>query len=103
VKLLYNNKKYLYYFYFPVLPRITYQNPNLFCKQGDSVKLQCNATGYPEPRVEWIHRDTKTIIAHSSVTSLNITGKRSEGNYCCHVTNQFGEKTMCTSVIVTGI
>jgi hypothetical protein len=90
-------------FYFPALPRITCQTPNLSCKQGDLVKLQCNATGYPEPRVEWIHRDTKKRIACSSVTSLNITGKGSEGSYCCHVINRFGEETNCTSVIVTGI
>jgi hypothetical protein len=89
--------------FFTVLPRITYQNPNLFCKQGDAVKLQCNAIGYPEPRVKWINSDTKKIIANASVTSLKITGKRSEGSYCCHVTNQFGKGIMCTSVIVTGI
>jgi hypothetical protein len=43
------------------------------------------------------------IIENSYVTSLNITGKRSEGNYCCHVINRFGEETNCTSVTVTGI
>ncbi|XP_031549525.1 neuronal growth regulator 1-like [Actinia tenebrosa] len=88
-------------FLFLALPRINYLTSNLSGNQGDSITLRCNASGYPAPRVTWIHKDTNRTIANSSATSFNITCKASRGKYCCHVSNDFGEETICTSLEVT--
>ncbi|XP_031554020.1 hemicentin-1-like [Actinia tenebrosa] len=82
-------------------PQIPYHIPLLSCKQGDSIKLQCNTTGIPSPHVEWIHDDTLQRIGSSSDISLNITGRRSGGQYCCDADNGFGRDTACTAVNVT--
>ncbi|XP_031574961.1 neural cell adhesion molecule 1-like [Actinia tenebrosa] len=85
---------------YAALPRINYLDPSLYGKRGDSITLRCYASGYPAPRVAWTHQDTKRTITNSSVTSFKITGKESGGKYCCHVSNDFGNETNCTSLEV---
>ena len=89
--------------FFVAVPRIYYLTRERYAKQGDSITLRCNASGHPAPRATWIHKGTNTVIAYSSVTSFNFTGKASGGKYCCHVTNLCGDATNCTSVSVMGM
>ncbi|XP_031551217.1 neurotrimin-like [Actinia tenebrosa] len=85
------------------LPRINYLTSHFYGRQGDSVTLRCNASGYPAPRITWIHKNTNKTIANSSATSFNITDKGSGGKYCCHVSNGFGNETNCTSLEVIAL
>ena len=87
-----------------VPPRILHSTPDQWITQGSSVPLYCNATGDPQPTLYW-SKNTSPLtqtMNRSSVMTLNITGKQSEGQYCCVAESEAGTDTACTFIKVTG-
>ena len=67
---------------------------------GSSVTLQCTATGYPPPAVQWIveqpSRSNLQVIEDGrgelKLVAKNVTTK-DQGNYTCHAQNLVGITT----------
>ena len=54
---------YLKYFHVLVPPVISMLNPgrNITVRKGSTVKLVCNATGFPKPEIVWERQVSHTI------------------------------------------
>ena len=68
------------------MPEITSISDNQTLNQGDCVRLNCTADGYPTPNITW------TKVSDNSPVSfpLTITGKQNEGLYRCTADNGMG-------------
>ncbi|CAH1274493.1 SCUBE3 [Branchiostoma lanceolatum] len=69
--------------------------------KGNDIKLECNATGDPHPKYEWI-KDSKTKVGNSTVLALQNVKEDAEGEYVCIAFNRFGSSSsLPIQVIVT--
>ncbi|XP_035694584.1 uncharacterized protein LOC118428591 [Branchiostoma floridae] len=83
-------------------PTIQHQPPltNEVLK-GHDLMLECNVTGVPDPKYEWI-KDSKTKVGHSAVLMLEHVHEDAEGEYACSASNRFGSSSsLPIQVIVT--
>ncbi|XP_017794098.1 PREDICTED: basement membrane-specific heparan sulfate proteoglycan core protein isoform X2 [Habropoda laboriosa] len=76
---------------------ITPQAGTLTVKPGDSVRLTCNASGYPQPSVAWSKHVNVVSFNHelislpqSAVYEIHSVSPDHEGSYSCHAKNAAG-------------
>ena len=84
--------------FIPVPPEITSDRnaQDFFDLQiGDSLPLECPATGKPDPVVTWRRQDNRPIQENDSVTGealfLNNVTEFENGVYNCTASNGFGQ------------
>ncbi|XP_073255616.1 uncharacterized protein [Porites lutea] len=70
-----------------VTPVITYISADRTVNKGDTVLLDCKATGYPAPTINWTRVSDDSVVR----MPLNISGKQHEGTYKCTADNGFGK------------
>ncbi|XP_078610755.1 uncharacterized protein LOC144881494 [Branchiostoma floridae x Branchiostoma japonicum] len=69
--------------------------------KGHDLMLECNATGVPAPKYEWI-KDSKTKVGNSAMLMLKRVKEDAEGEYVCIASNRFGSSSsLPIQVIVT--
>ena len=65
-------------------------------QQGQNIKLQCLATGYPSPTITWSRTDgvleSGKVNANGSLVLENVK-KGDSGQYMCTAKNALGKKT----------
>ena len=70
-------------------------------QQGQNIKLQCLATGYPSPIITWSRIDgaleSGKVNANGSLVLENVK-KGDSGQYMCTAKNALGKKTYSFSV-----
>ena len=69
---------------------------NVYLKTGDTLKLKCEATGFPYPQFTWTRQGRR--IRNQSLV-LNRVSRNDSGLYLCKAFNTDGEDSM--EVIVT--
>lgn len=70
-----------------VTPVITYISADRTVNKGDTVLLDCKATGYPAPTINWTRVSDNSVVR----MPLSISGKQHEGTYKCTADNGFGK------------
>lgn len=89
------------------LPVFIQQLSTLKAKIGDVVKLSVIISGFPKPKIQWLHNgnmlsssETYTFVYDGNEYSCIIpyVNKDNEGEYTCMATNDHGE-TMCSSYL----
>ncbi|XP_063713003.1 kin of IRRE-like protein 3 isoform X4 [Symsagittifera roscoffensis] len=62
---------------------------------GDQVKLECEADGHPEPRIEWLREGYDRVLSYGPTLILDNAGFSSSGVYICRavVTNMYIAET----------
>lgn len=68
----------------PEITNITYDRT---VNKGDTVILDCKATGYPAPTITWTRVSDNSVLR----MPLTISGKQDEGTYKCTAENGFGK------------
>ena len=68
----------------PEITNITYDRT---VNKGDTVILECKATGYPAPTITWTRVSDNSVLR----MPLTISGKQDEGTYKCTAENGFGK------------
>ena len=71
---------------FLVPPRITDYSRNLRVKEGQGVTLECQATGYPDPKITWTRLSDNSVF---NGTLANIS-RQDKGGYRCTADNGVG-------------
>ena len=72
------------FFFFAVPPVISNVHPshNLTVRKGSTVKLVCNATGFPKPEINWQREVSFTTYTYYIGGSLSFSpGKRQKERY----------------------
>lgn len=70
-----------------VPPVITHISADRTVKKGDTVLLDCKATGFPAPTINWTRVSDNSVVR----MPLRISGKQYEGTYKCTADNGFGK------------
>ena len=73
--------------YLTVPPEITNITYDRTVNKGDTVILDCKATGYPAPTITWTRVSDNSVLR----MPLTISGKQDEGTYKCTADNGFGK------------
>ena len=95
-----------------VAPRISdipYYDLQIEAMQYDSVTLQCDAEGNPEPWITW-EKDRQLISPNDPNKFINSQGAleiaqvqhTDSGIYVCHATNPIGNDTRVYTLVVNG-
>lgn len=65
---------------------------------GETAVIECEAIGFPEPTIEWIHNgqplnetslDSRHLVTSNSITITMLT-KNDIGSYGCNASNSIG-------------
>lgn len=71
--------------------------------RGSTLRLCCEATGSPRPRIEWSRAqqssDLSPALQENGCLKVNTVKKNSDGDYICRATNRFGLVETTTTVI----
>ncbi|XP_019642606.1 PREDICTED: uncharacterized protein LOC109483908 [Branchiostoma belcheri] len=60
--------------------------------QGNDLTLECNATGEPDPKYEWI-KDSRIKLGNSTELMLKNVKEEARGEYVCIASNRFGSSS----------
>lgn len=77
-------------------PRILHGPDNTLTNEGDPLKLECAASGHPQPDIYWLINgkdasdDNETLVEHGSLLIHHVQ-KRHAGIVQCFARNQIGE------------
>uniref|UniRef100_UPI00398F47F3 peroxidasin homolog isoform X2 n=1 Tax=Pristiophorus japonicus TaxID=55135 RepID=UPI00398F47F3 len=84
----------LRYFEIPARPAFVIQPQNTEVLVGESVTLECSATGNPQPRITWLRsdgsplpRDPRYTITSSGGLYIQNVEQADGGQYTCHANN----------------
>uniref|UniRef100_A0A4W3HGG3 Peroxidasin n=1 Tax=Callorhinchus milii TaxID=7868 RepID=A0A4W3HGG3_CALMI len=84
----------LRYFEIPARPAFVIQPQNTEVLVGESVTLECSATGNPQPRIIWTRSDGTSLPQHPRYTTTSSGGlyirnvvQADGGQYTCHANN----------------
>ena len=73
--------------------------------QGSTLSLCCEATGSPQPNVQWlrVEQSSATTLAYQQKGCLEINPVKfnSDGDYICQARNRFGIAETTTTIILT--
>ena len=69
---------------------------NITVNDGDTVTLDCQADGNPQPTIRWIFHNSSYVPG-----LVNITGKQNEGFYRCIAENSVGRDESTRDVYLT--
>ncbi|XP_048588860.1 hemicentin-2 isoform X2 [Nematostella vectensis] len=74
-----------------VAPKLNKSPPDkiIKLKEGDSISLDCTASGTPAPKVTW--RKNGLILSNQSIYTITITTRYQYGNYTCEASNIAGK------------
>lgn len=79
--------------------------PLVSVRRGFLVKLCCEATGFPPPKIEWSRAQKSSVspplFQEKGCLIINTAKQKSEGSYICRATNSYGVSE--TTSIVMGI
>lgn len=71
--------------------RITSSFPEVVTvRSGESVQLQCDATGPPKPDVYWTKGSTRVGNSTSAILKIANASQQDSGIYRCHAVNHLG-------------
>ena len=94
------------YLVFPLEPPTIISKPTsqVSVVQGSTLRLCCEATGSPPPKVQWsrFHQTSDSTLAFQQDGCLEIKPVKynSDGDYICQAKNRFGLAETTTTVIV---
>lgn len=92
--------------------RIIPDEQELVLTEGDELKLECVATGDPQPNVKWkeprevaaagfpLHQILRGRIEPRAIIHKYNIGRGDEGTYVCHASNDAGTEEKYISVVV---
>ncbi|KAM9329962.1 microfibrillar-associated protein 3-like [Gastrophryne carolinensis] len=94
------------------LPIITSRVDHIIVKEGNSVAIQCNIEGHPNPHFQWYHsnehlleeeNDGKWWSLESGLLNITRVSFEDRGKYTCVATNSYGtvNNTVTLRVIFT--
>ena len=91
---------------FVELPAITSRPPSqVSVDQGSTLRLCCEASGSPPPKVHWSRAqqspDSTLASQHKGCFQVNPVKYNSDGDYICQARNNFGLAETTTTVILT--
>ena len=70
---------------------------------GEPVTMRCLATGYPEPRLQWLGAiNPRASFSDDGVFTIPAARKSDEREYQCVASNRAGEMTVRTVIYVRG-
>lgn len=85
-----------------VPPEIIKRPQNISINEGDTIILECEARGFPVPRITW-YRNGSTVVANISLVEITEARKSEhEGMYRCEAENPAGNVTASAWVAVKG-
>ena len=76
--------------------------------EGENVMFECEAEGYPSPRIYWVHNgkpisqsdtNSRRIVSTNSIMIMNLT-KQDTGNYGCNATAEESGRYVYKDVFV---
>jgi len=86
-------------------PNVQLEHQQIEVAIGNIIQLQCAASGYPAPHVEWT-RDPQGLPADAVVNEgylqFRLTGPQQAGEYKCTASNSAGRAHAITRVVVYG-
>ena len=87
-------------------PAITSRPPSqVSVDQGSTLRLCCEASGSPPPKVHWSRAqqspDSTLASQHKGCFQVNPVKYNSDGDYICQARNNFGLAETTTTVILT--
>ncbi|XP_068686971.1 fibroblast growth factor receptor 3-like isoform X2 [Montipora foliosa] len=76
----------------PVQISVHVKSNSVTLKEGASLSLKCNASGYPQPTVTWSKLNANELIISSQWINFTNISKEATGEYVCNANNTCGEK-----------
>ena len=99
---------YYYYYYCHVLefsekPTITQPTAaNVSYNKGSPVNIRCEASGEPDPDVQWIHNgQVKSSGSTTAYLTFSAINKEDAGIYTCRANNSAGSTEKQLNLVVT--
>ncbi|XP_068685530.1 fibroblast growth factor receptor 3-like isoform X2 [Montipora foliosa] len=76
----------------PVQVYVHAKSGSVTIREGASLSLKCNASGYPQPTVTWSKLNANELIISSQWINFTNISKEATGEYICNANNTCGEK-----------
>lgn len=73
-----------------VLPTIIKHPGNISIDEGDTIILECEASGFPIPQIRWVLNDSILLANRSFVEIMSAKKEQHEGHYRCVAKNPAG-------------
>ena len=83
-------------------PRVRIEPRFIEVAVGDPVTMQCLATGYPEPQLQWMGATNPDAQFANGFFTIPAVRKSDEREYKCVATNSAGETSVRTIIYVRG-
>ena len=89
-------------------PYFTKEPESQTAAEGEDVLFECEAGGYPSPKIEWVHNgkpisqappNARRIVTSNTIIIRNLT-KQDTGNYGCNATSQESGRYVYKDVFV---
>uniref|UniRef100_A0A8C4PY75 Ig-like domain-containing protein n=1 Tax=Eptatretus burgeri TaxID=7764 RepID=A0A8C4PY75_EPTBU len=91
----------------PTKPSFTIQPQDTEVLSGQSVTLECSATGFPQPRIAWtrgngsgLPADIRFSITPSGGLYIRNASRHDAGRYTCHASNNYDSVHVSATIIV---
>ena len=80
--------------------KITVSSANPVVVEGESVSLDCNATGNPAPTVTWTKDGNNSVLYQGERYTIDRITRQQAGRYICTAENGIGSKLNATFAVI---
>ena len=80
--------------------KITVSSANPVVVEGESVSLDCNATGNPAPNVTWTKDGNNSVLYQGERYTIDNITRQQAGRYICTAENGIGSKLNATFAVI---
>ena len=80
--------------------KITVSSANPVVVEGESVSLDCNATGIPAPNVTWTKDGNNSVLYQGERYTIDSITRQQAGRYICTAENGIGSKLNATFAVI---